>query len=941
MHLYTALRKIRPILNSTSEGNQIFGGPWDWRREFPIFIPAVFLALALILAGFVAAKFEGLFVGLISGCAVMYYAAKLIGRMRRDDDFTLKNWLSRKIDRHFVRISTLEGPNPFHPDTEPVDGSPILPVVDVIAGNIRVTPTGAYWAEYRIGNPKVMGLGGEDEADEALSEHLKLLKKVLTQGALMGQYKEPLTINEIVSRSFTEDDLPPEEIPHYSQAVTDSVDELIEEATHDPARWPHRINHMLAFYVGKSATEAIARRDEIIEDLPFSWKLIPATAAQMYWTWYAHCTNGTQFVATDNTDLPRELPTVIVDDGALSDNIDDGKPRKIYRETDLSPVVKITVGDNAPCYQAILTADLPDELEYLTDTIFLSELRHMGEAINWTIRTSPVLRDDAKYLNNADRGTIDDNRKELGDENAYAREEDQWANYVAALADTTNNGLRFTLFVQVSAATAEDVKAIATGVRDVFESSGVLFAAPEAGKQEERWAAMQPGAAPSPEVERHAEETTISEFAEMLPFTSAEIGHATGPTIGYNLTSGLAELVRLAPEKLLLAGRSAAVAIVASVGGGKSTLGKILAYHAHVRGYPWGAFDRSNLQDDDYPEGVGEWQKFGDSLPANPDGTPSVQTIDITRNPPGSLDPLKVWAHDPETAARYTENMWLQLEDLNDGERLALAEAVRADELQTRGLVSQFALSRYLCQQDDDPGAVMMGRKIASWEWRPFAKAIFKEDLPALKLSTLGTVIRTDGVTLPSERKVFSPNQSAKMTPEERYGPLIYLLGSLFLKSVFIQFETIGFQFNDECWTVTRNPVGIDLFELDIRDGRKRGLIPVFMTHDGMRDLKDAVFKLISVTFLGRAEKKELAISNAEWFDAMPVTDDVIKNLRAAKDGKFYMSWTNDDSDDTGDKKAVRQVAEIQTVRPTDPVVRKAMETNPKARRGNKEKKAA
>jgi hypothetical protein len=943
MYTYTPVRRLKRIINTTSEGNQLFGGPYVFGRDLPVAGTAVVLAVSVMVAGFVAGKFAGLVFGLIAGCAILYYAAKLLARLRRaDDGFTITSWIGKKIDRHFVRPSTLCGPNPFHADTAARQGSAVLPVVDVIANNIRLTPSGTYWAEYRVGNPNEMGLIGEEEQLRVLSEQQKLLKKLLQHGALIGQYKEPLTINELVERSFTEDDLEPDEIPWYAKAVTDSVDELVGQAEEDPSRWPHKINHILAFYVGKSAAEAVSRRDEIIENIPFLWDLQPATRQEMYWTWYAHCTNGAMFVSTAQNDIPHELPRVVVDDGALSDNIEDGKKkRRVYREADLSPVVKIMVDDHAPSYQAILSADLPDYLEFPDDTDCLSVLRQMGESINWIIRCSPIHRKDAQEFNGTAKGIIDDNRRELGDDTAYVREEALLGHYNSNLTDPTSNGVRYTLFVQVGAAAIEDVKRIANGVRDVFESMGILFNEPEAGKQEERWAAMQPGAAPSPEMQRCAAETTTGEFAELVPFTTAQIGHDSGPVIGHNLTSGLNDPVRLALEKLLLAGRAAIVAIVASLGGGKSTLGKLLAYFAHCRGYPWGAFDRSNLDDDNYPGGVGEWQKFADSLPPNDDGSPSAQTIDITRDPPGSFDPLKVWAHDPQTACRYTYNMHLQLEDLDEDQQLALDEALKPSELANRALRSQMALARYLINQTDDPHAVRVGRKIARWEWRSFAAAIFKEDLPALTLTATGTVIRTDGLTLPSERKVFSDNHRNKLTPEERYGPVIYLLGSLFLKSVFRQRGTIGFQFNDESWTITGsgNPIAMELFELDIRDGRKRGIIPVFMTHSGARDLKDEVFKLVTVTFLGRAERKELAISNAEWFGAMPVTSDVVNNLLSAKDGRFYMSLTKDDSG-TGRDKTVRQVAEIQTTRPADPLVREAMNTNPKIRRANKGKAA-
>jgi hypothetical protein len=84
--------------------------------------------------------------------------------------------------------------------------------------------------------------------------------------------------------------------------------------------------------------------------------------------------------------------------------------------------------------------------------------------------------------------------------------------------------------------------------------------------------------------------------------------------------------------------------------------------------------------------------------------------------------------------------------------------------------------------------------------------------------------------------------------------------------------------------------------------------------------------------FLGRAEDRDLALSNLQWFKAMPITDDSVAEVMAAKDGRFFMTMVNDD-DDAGRGEGVQQVAEVQMLLPADPVVREAMNTKPMSRR--------
>lgn len=943
MFNYAPIRRVRKQLGTTNGGKPLWGGPYDPRRDLPIVLGALFISLGVVGAGFAAFKVIGTVVGLVLAGMILFAAMYLAGRLRRaGEDFSVEGWIANTVDLHFTRESVVEGPNPFHPDTGRRSASKILAPVDVIDDNIIVTGGGKCWAQYRIGNPIEMGLVGEQQQSGVLSEHQALFAKVLQRGCYIAHVKEPDSPNELIEQSFTAFDAAPEDVPEYSKLVCDQVDALWDTAQSDPGDWPHHLVYVLAIYVGNDETEAAAIRDDMLADLPFTWDLIPATRHEMYWLWHSQCVAGVKMTAAATTELPEQLPRVTVDDGAASDSIVSGR-NWLRRKRDLQPVVKITTDTGRPSYQTVLTADIPDELLFPDGTTFLKLLHEMGEPIRWVIRTTAKERENTKTENRTARGILDDNCDELApfddNPNLYAREYELLDLYNTRLADTQTNAVSYTLLISVGAATAADATRISKSVRDILSPMGIIINDPKPGTQEELWVALQPSAARSPVMDRHAAETTVPEFAEIAPFTTAAIGHTDGPMIARNLTSGLGEMVRFAAEKLILAGRAAAIAIIASIGGGKSTLGKMMAIFAHLRGDPWGALDRSNIVDEDHPEGVGEWAVLAEVLPKG-----TVQVIDISNDPPGSVDPLKVWAADPQTAAKHTYNMHVELLEGMSGpegslQKLALAEALDPAKIAAHKLNSQMALARYL-MSSDDPHAQLVGRKIKVWQHRPFAAAIFREELPALTLRARGTVIRTHGLSLPTADKMLNPALNDKLHPEERYATAVYALASVFMKATF---RTLAHRrgrpsyiFVDEAWTVTRNPISMkDILEVDLRESTRKGFtVVVLMTHDAARDLSDEAFQLITTKFLGRAEDKRLAVSNAEWFDSMPVTDDLISDLMAAKNGLFYMSMFNDDrvkgAAAERDVATRRQVARIQVVRPTDAAFLKALNTTPK-----------
>lgn len=902
----------------------MFGGPYQISRDLPIAGVAVFLALSVAIAGFVMGGLTGLAFGVLGAGAVLYVGARIIGKIRRlPEGVTVEDWIGQRVDAALARPTHLSAPNPFHPDAVVDKGSKLLATTRVIHGNIRDCG-GKFWAEYSILDPLENGLVSDRQHDDVLADHQLLFRELLRHGAFIGRFKEPVPAAELIEDSFTVGDHDPEDIPHYAGAVMGLLDGFSDKARQDPSSWPSREVHVVAFYVGDDEAEAAHRRDTVIAGLPFTWTLTPATEAQMYWRWYAHCTRGAAYPDSSRIDVP-EWVEIDVDDGARTDA---SLLKRFTIKPELSPILKITTGD-VVSYQAILTADLPDVVDW-PDTDILSVFAHLSAPIDVSIRCTPKDRADVLIENRKSDTTISDNQDETGHLKsrvaAFSREDQLLQIYSQKIAgDPDAHSVLFTIFVAVGGTDPDEVKDLVESLGTTFSRYGVRFRAPRAGKQEELWAAMQPGAPRSPALTTLADETTIDEFAELIPFTTAMIGHRQGPIIARNLTSGLGDVVRLAADEVVQANRAASIGIVADVGAGKSTLGKLLAFLAHVRGHSWGAIDRSNIEVSKNPSRrTGEWVKFAEKLS-------ETQIVDVAA-PPGSMDPLKVWGHEPPEAARRAYGLLVELLRMDDNQELALSEGLDVDELATRRIDSMAALATYLLTVSDDDAAVMVGRKIRAWQRRPFAAAIFDDTLSPLTLTSRGTVFRTHGLQLPTADKVFNKHLYDKLLPEERYALALYPLLSAFLSASFAERGETGWIFIDEAWTVTRSPVGRELIEPQLRDGRKHNVIPVFMTHAGGAELADEIFQLITIKFVGRATNEQLALANLSWFGSMPITETAISDVMAMKNGRFYMAMMNDDGDETAEGEGgegVRQVAEIQILRPADPVIVEAMSTKP------------
>ncbi|GAT07647.1 ATP-binding protein [Mycolicibacterium novocastrense] len=939
MHIYTAIRRVARLVGTTGRGEPLFGGPFRADRDLPVAAVAVFLACSILAVGFTLGKVTGLGVGILGAGVVLYTGVRIIRRLRRmPDDASPQDWLTSRVDMILARPTHLGGPNPFHPATPQVKKHPLLATTRIVDGNIRDVG-GKFWAEYRVPHPLPNGRVTEQRSLEVLEEHKLLFRVLLRHGHHIGISKEPIPYDELLEDSFTDDDPTGEDMEQigmYVHATVGTLDELVAKAKQDPSVWPSRMVFTVAIYVGDDEARAAARRDEIIARLPFTWHLVPATPAQMYWALYGHCMRGAELVPTaGRTDIPETLPDLEFDDGARSDVSLRG--RFSFAGGDLSPVLKVSTG-NRHAYQAILTAKLPDIVDW-PDTDMFSLFAHLEAPIDVVIRCSPKDRGVVEEENKKADTIITDNQKETEHLNsqvkAFSREEQLLQIYSEKLsADPDAHSVTFTIFIAIGGQTPKEVADLIESLKTTFSRMNIKFRAPQPGQQEQLWAAMQPGAPRSPVLDRLADETTIDEFAEFIPFTTASIGHATGPIWARNLTSGLREFVRVAAEKVLQSNRSASMAFISSPGGGKSAAGKTLAYLAHGRRQSWGAIDRSNIEVSvSPPRRTGEWVKFTEALPAG-----EVQVIDVAA-PPGTMDPLRVWAHDPQRASLRAYALLMELLNLADDEQeLALAEALNPEGLSANGIGSMMALSRYLKAQPDR-AAVLVGRKIAAWAYRPFAAAVFDEDLPALKLTAQGTVFRTHGFALPGAQKVFNEHLYKKLQPEERYALAIYPLVAAFLSAAFEQRGGTAWLFIDEAWTVTRTPVGHELMEPRMRDSRKHDLIPVFMTHAAAIDLADDIYKLITIKFLGKAEDRELAIANLGWFQSMPITEDTIAEVMAMKNGRFFMSMINDDDDIEGDGAGVSQVTEVQFLLPADETVREAINTKPMSRRERDQRK--
>ncbi|QFS94566.1 AAA-like domain protein (plasmid) [Mycobacterium sp. THAF192] len=743
---------------------------------------------------------------------------------------------------------------------------------DIVDGNLRYTSSG-YWAEYLV-VPHQYGSRSAADKRRVGRDHEQLFKVLIPLNPILCGTLAPETQQSITAKSYQ--GLSVRAVPEYAQIHRERLQELAD----DPFHWPkHRVLR-LAVPVGRTRELAQRNRAKLLDQIPRSWRLIPAQPQDMEWLWTSATNRGVLL-------MPRpEQPSNIVDftpalfdDGAKEDAIDGFSRHK------RPAVLKITPEAAPPSYQALLKVNFPKgEMLFPGGTEIFHVLNHCGLHVDWAVRCHHYPRRQVKTDNDAVAKIIDSNRYETAldtkivDDNDMA--DDLLTHYSAKIAQTGSDSTKFITILSLGAQSYEALERGVTFLSEVFANMKITFER-IAGLQQDLWAAMLPGT-PNTEVVRSlCDETTITEFAELVPFITSSIGTPTGPIFGRCIDSGLSDLFRLDLRALLAANKPSNIALAGGLGSGKSSFMKLIAETHAALGDPQWSYDRTE---------AGEWATFYQQIPGH-------IIVDLL-NPQRSICALKTFQHNPRLASRHALSTLVPLLKFEIGseEALALSEALIPDNITAEKLTSMPRLADYLLRtagaSAEADAARRVGRHLKSWCSYDFARALFDEDLDPINYDAPAICLRTYGLPSATPEKLYKEHLFKRLRPEELYVESVYELTGLAMRENYFSSPRHCLINIDEAYHMTSKPVGREMLDITAHDSRKHGVTMVLASHLGKTDYDLEALKLIGIFLVGRTEHNGAA-DNLLWGGMHPEDNphflsNITENFSA---GDFYVRF--------------------------------------------------
>jgi AAA-like domain len=780
-----------------------------------------------------------------------------------------------------------------------ITGSPrnIQATRDIVDGNLRYTSSG-YWAEYQV-EPHEYGSRSTREKKLVRHDHEQLAKAVFPRArqAVLTGTLAPETAKDITAKSLN--GLDPRAVPKFAEITADRIAELKE----DPFYWPKIRKLGLAFPVGKNRELAQRNRARILAAIPRAWRLTPAQPQDMEWLWSASIHRGVWLVPR-----PAKVAGVVdlspagFDDGAKDDDIPG------FSAYERPPVIKITPKNSAPSYQALLKVTFPDtEMQFPGGTEIFHVLDRTGLPVDWVIRCEHYPRRQVMHDNDDVAKVIQSNLYETAletmivDEDAIAGE--LTTEYSAKIAQTRSDSARWTVIFAVGARCYDDLEKAVFFLEEVFAHMHIEFER-IAGLQQDLWAAMLPGTPSNDTIRAMADENTVSEFAEMVPFATASVGSPTGPILGRCVDSGLQDLFRIDFRALLAANIAANFALLGDLGAGKTNLLQLVFENFAALGDPFFLYDRTDKR---------EQAKFVSTVPGN-------IIVDLL-NPERSVCPLKTFRHDPRAASRHAlATLIPKLKfEVGTDEVVSLSEALTADSIVSNELTSMRRLTAHML---DTPGSSVeaeaarkVGRHLRMWGNFEFARALYDESLDPIDYDAPAICLLTTGLPAASPEAIYNPHLFKRLRPEQLFVESVYELTGLAMHEHYFNSPRLCGIGIDEGYHLTLKPVGKEMLEAT-RDSRKHGVVMGVASHLANPDLMSLEsLKLFGITAVGRTGEKG-AFDNLEWAGMHPESNpDLVTDISERfTTGDFIVRF-------------FRQVAQVRVFQSTSAALRAATDT--------------
>ncbi|MFF1511899.1 ATP-binding protein [Streptomyces sp. NPDC058326] len=378
------------------------------------------------------------------------------------------------------------------------------------------------------------------------------------------------------------------------------------------------------------------------------------------------------------------------------------------------------------------------------------------------------------------------------------------------------------------------------------------------GGQEQLFTLALPAAPTPPATRQYVQYQLGEDWAMHGAFTGQTFGDPTGAMIGFSQDIGTVCPTLLDIADAPARDASASFALAGDLGGGKSTLAKLIASSIADRGGRVIAIDRTKSR---------EWARFARTAAAG-----RCQVVDAAQAEL-SIDPLRIF---PDTAvgARYALSyltLQLGVGPMTEHGALLKAAVKEAAASPSPCMAGVLAALEETAQEDSPRGQ----RAASLVEWlqvaadEPLAAAVFDPGLPPLDLladvSSDFVVITTTGLTLPPREAATNPELLRSQPLEALIGrAVLYLITALAREAAFTdpRFTLLPL---DEVYWLTSSTEGQALIDEMVNDGRKHGAGVGLGCHDVDELGTSTTRGLFAYRFLARTADPVLAARGLQW----------------------------------------------------------------------------
>ncbi|MEU7031461.1 ATP-binding protein [Streptomyces sp. NPDC046275] len=390
------------------------------------------------------------------------------------------------------------------------------------------------------------------------------------------------------------------------------------------------------------------------------------------------------------------------------------------------------------------------------------------------------------------------------------------------------------------------------------------------GGQEELFTLGLPATTTPPAVRQYVQHQLGEDWAMHQALTGQSFGDPTGAMIGFSQDIGTAHPVLLDIADAPAKNASASLGLAGDLGGGKSTLLKLLAGSIADRGGRVIAIDRTKSR---------EWARYACAAAEG-----RCQVVDAA-SAEVSIDPLRVFA-DRAVGARYALSyltVQLGVGPMTEHGALLKAAVKHAAASVTPCMAGVLTALEEMAQEDSGrgqrAGALAEWLRVAADE--PLAALVFDPALPPLDLlsavSADFVVITTTGLTLPPREAATNPELMRGQPLEALIGrAVLYLIAAIARETAFTD-PRFTFLPLDEAYWLTSSAEGQALIDEIVYDGRKHGAGTGLGCHDVDELGTSTTRGLLAYRFLARTADPVLAARGLDWLGLDGTDEDLIR----------------------------------------------------------------